>query len=113
MNTERLVIWFDELQLKDIPEVGGKNASLGEMRRNLQKKGVNIPDGYAITARAYRYLIESAGIWDKIKDLLRDLDTHDIRNLSSRGRKIRDLIYRAELRTATSVFGPYSSQSLL
>ena len=52
MNNERLVIWFDELQLKDIPEVGGKNASLGEMRQNLQKKGVNIPDGYAITAAA-------------------------------------------------------------
>jgi len=97
MNKKRLVIWFDELQLKDIPEVGGKNASLGEMRQNLQKKGVNIPDGYAVTAGAYRYLIDSAGIWGNIKELLKDLDTHDIRNLSSRGRKIRNLIYRAEL----------------
>jgi pyruvate,water dikinase len=97
MDNERLIIWFDELQLKDIPQVGGKNASLGEMRRNLQKKGVNIPDGYAVTAHAYRYLIESAGIWGKIKELLRDLDTHDIRNLSSRGRKIRSLIYNAQM----------------
>ena len=97
MNKKRLVIWFDELQLKDIPEVGGKNASLGEMRQNLQKKGVNIPDGYAVTAHAYRYLIESAGIWDKIKEILKDLDTHDIRNLSARGKKVRSLIYNAEM----------------
>ncbi|NTV54623.1 MAG: phosphoenolpyruvate synthase, partial [Syntrophaceae bacterium] len=95
MNNERLVIWFDELQLKDIPEVGGKNASLGEMRQNLQKKGVNIPDGYAITAAAYRHLIESAGIWDKIKEVLKDLDTHDMHNLKTRGKKVRDLIYNA------------------
>ena len=95
MNNERLVIWFDELQLKDIPEVGGKNASLGEMRQNLQKKGVNIPDGYAITAAAYRHLIESAGIWDNIKEILKDLDTHDMDNLRTRGKKVRDLIYNA------------------
>ena len=95
MNNERLVIWFDELQLKDIPEVGGKNASLGEMRQNLQKKGVNIPDGYAITAAAYRHLIESSGIWDSIKEILKDLDTHDMDNLRTRGKKVRDLIYNA------------------
>ena len=95
MNNERLVIWFDELQLKDIPEVGGKNASLGEMRQNLQKKGVNIPDGYAITAAAYRHLIESSGIWDSLKEILKDLDTHDMDNLRTRGKKVRDLIYNA------------------
>jgi pyruvate,water dikinase len=92
---EKLVMWFDDLQLKDIPEVGGKNASLGEMRRNLQTKGVNIPDGYAITAKAYRHLIASAGIWDKIKEVLKDLDTHDMDNLRTRGKKVRDLIYNA------------------
>ena len=92
---EKLVMWFDDLQLKDIPEVGGKNASLGEMRRNLQTQGVNIPDGYAITAAAYRHLIASAGIWDKIKEVLKDLDTHDMDNLRTRGKKVRDLIYNA------------------
>ena len=92
---EKLVMWFDDLQLKDIPEVGGKNASLGEMRRNLQTQGVNIPDGYAITAAAYRHLIASAGIWDQIKEVLKDLDTHDMDNLRTRGKKVRDLIYNA------------------
>ncbi|HTZ39283.1 MAG TPA: phosphoenolpyruvate synthase [Syntrophales bacterium] len=97
MMNQRLVMWFDELQLKDIPEVGGKNASLGEMRQNLQKKGVNIPDGYAVTAYAYRYLIDSAGIWETIKEILKDLDTHNMQNLSSRGKKIRNLIYNAPM----------------
>jgi len=94
---ERLIIWFDELQLKDIPQVGGKNASLGEMRRELRPKGVNIPDGFAVTAYAYRYLISSAGIKEKIQQILSDLDTHDIENLKERGQKIRDLIYNAPM----------------
>ncbi|HPL64433.1 MAG TPA: phosphoenolpyruvate synthase, partial [Syntrophales bacterium] len=94
---DKLVVWFDQLELKDIPQVGGKNASLGEMIRELTSKGVNIPDGYAVTAHAYRYLLESAGIADEINKLLSDLDTHDIKNLSERGKKIRSLIYNAEL----------------
>ena len=104
MNDNKLVLWFDELQLADIPQVGGKNASLGEMRRELIPKGVSIPDGYAVTAFAYRYLLESAGIRDQIKAVLSDLDTHDLQNLKDRGRKVRDLIYNApfpdDLRTA-------------
>ncbi len=95
MNDNKLVLWFDELQLADIPQVGGKNASLGEMRRELIPKGVSIPDGYAVTAFAYRYLLESAGIRDQIKAVLSDLDTHDLQNLKDRGRKVRDLIYNA------------------
>lgn len=96
MKNVDLVLWFDEIGIDDIPQVGGKNASLGEMRRELQKKGVNIPDGFAITAHAYRYLLESAGISKKLKDILSDLDTHDIHNLSEKGGKIRSLIYNAE-----------------
>ncbi len=94
---ERYIIWFDELQLRDIPQVGGKNASLGEMRRELRPQGVNIPNGFAITAHAYRYLLTSAGITDEIKQILKDLDTHDIENLKTRGQKIRDLIYHAPI----------------
>ncbi|MDY0186565.1 MAG: phosphoenolpyruvate synthase [Syntrophus sp. (in: bacteria)] len=93
---DKLVIWFDELELKDIPQVGGKNASLGEMRRELRPKGVNIPDGYAVTAHAYQYLLKSAGVSDQIHQILSDLDTHDMQNLSSRGKQIRSLIYNIE-----------------
>jgi len=95
MNDNKLVMWFDDLQLSDIPQVGGKNASLGEMRRELRPKGVNIPDGYAVTAYAYRYLLSSAGIREKMQEVLADLDTHDIDNLKERGKKVRSLIYNA------------------
>jgi pyruvate,water dikinase len=95
MKDNKLVLWFDELELADIPKVGGKNASLGEMRRELIPKGVSIPDGYAITATAYRYLLKTAGILDKMKKILSDLDTHDLENLKQKGRQIRAMIYSA------------------
>ena len=88
----KFVKWFEEIGAKDIALVGGKNASLGEMIRNLGKKGVNIPSGFAITAEAYKYVVEKAGISPKIKDTLADLDTHDMENLAERGETIRNLI---------------------
>lgn len=94
---DKLILWFNEIELKDLAQVGGKNSSLGEMIRELTSKGVRIPDGYAVTAAAYRYLLESAGITSQIQKILSDLDTHDIKNLSDRGKKIRSLIYNAEL----------------
>jgi pyruvate,water dikinase len=97
METKKLVIWFKEIKLEDIPQVGGKNASLGEMRRELPAKGVNIPDGFAVTAEAYRHLLDSAGIEDEIAQILSDLDTHDMHNLSEKGEKIRSLIYNAAM----------------
>lgn len=86
------VKWFEELGIKDVPLVGGKNASLGEMIRNLKVKGVEVPSGFAITAYAYKYTIEKAGIDKKIREILSDLDTHDVKNLAERGEKIRNLI---------------------
>lgn len=64
---KKYIHWFKEIGIKDIPLVGGKNASLGEMYQNLAKKGVSVPNGFAISAKAYFYLLESAGIRDKIK----------------------------------------------
>tara|TARA_Y100000310_G_scaffold345853_1_gene471439 strand:+ start:22353 stop:24767 length:2415 start_codon:yes stop_codon:yes gene_type:complete len=97
MNKKReLVLWFKDLTIDDVPLVGGKNASLGEMYKNLGKKGVNVPNGFAVTAYAYRYFLKKAGIQKRIKEILSDLDTHDIRNLSERGRKVRELILGAE-----------------
>ncbi len=84
--------WFEDLRIEDVPSVGGKNASLGEMIRNLGEKGVNVPSGFAVTAYAYKYTVEKAGIDKKIKEILSDLDTHDVNNLAERGKKIRELI---------------------
>ncbi len=88
----KFVKWFEEIEAKDIALVGGKNASLGEMIRNLGKKGVNVPSGFAITAEAYKYMLEKAGISPKIQDTLAGLDTHDMENLAERGEKIRNVI---------------------
>ena len=87
-----LVLWFDEVGINDIPLVGGKNASLGEMMQQLTAKGINIPNGFAITAYAYRYFIKSAGLEEKLRQLFIDLDVEDIKNLQQRGKKARALI---------------------
>ena len=66
-----------------MPLVGGKNASLGEMYRELATAGVKVPNGFAITAEAYRYFLRETGVDAQIGDILRDLDTRDIENLRS------------------------------
>lgn len=92
--------WFEELNLNDIPLVGGKNASLGEMYRELSSQGVKVPNGFAITAAAYRYFLQQAELDQAILAMLSDLDTHDIPNLRQRGRQVRQAIVAAELPAA-------------
>lgn len=91
------VVWFKDLTIKDIPLVGGKNASLGEMYAKLTKKGVDIPNGFAITAEGYRHFLRSNGLEEKIKEALQGLDTKEIKNLQEIGKKIRDLVDSANL----------------
>jgi len=94
---KQFIMWFDEVGIEDIPYVGGKNASLGEMYQNLGKKGVKIPFGFAITAYAYRYILEKSGTKNEIKKILKDLDTHNLDSLAEKGHKIRDLIRHTEI----------------
>jgi pyruvate, water dikinase len=90
------ILWFDQVGIEDVPIVGGKNASLGEMYRELTQKGVKVPNGFAITANAYRYLIDYNKLKEKIANILSDLNTHDMNNLAERGHKIREIIRHAE-----------------
>ncbi|MFO7740338.1 MAG: phosphoenolpyruvate synthase, partial [Desulfatiglandaceae bacterium] len=87
--------WFEKIRIEDVSEVGGKNASLGEMYRELFAEGVRIPNGFAITAGAYRHVINSAGIFEKLKETMADLDKADIADLAKRGREARHLILGA------------------
>lgn len=96
-KTKQFILWFNQLGIEDVPFVGGKNASLGEMYRHLTPKGINIPNGFAITAHAYHYLLKSAGIDSRIKETLSDLDTRNMRNLAQRGHKVRELIKSTEI----------------
>lgn len=95
-HDEKLILWFDEIGIEDVPLVGGKNASLGEMYQKLTSKGVAVPHGFAITAYAYRHLLKTAGIAQAIEDALAGLDTNDMRNLQERGEKARDIIRTAQ-----------------
>jgi len=94
---KEFILWFKDIGIDDVPRVGGKNASLGEMYRYLTKKGVNVPNGFAVTAYAYEYFLKQAKVQSKIKEILSDLDTQSIRNLTERGRKVRELILDAHL----------------
>jgi len=91
------VIPFQSLGINDIPEVGGKNASLGEMIANLSSSGVNVPGGFATTAQAYRDFLAHEGLAERIQQTLDALDVDDVTALAEAGRKIRGWIVEAPL----------------
>jgi len=83
------VRWFSELGMADLEQVGGKNASLGEMVSNLADLGVRVPDGFATTSEAYHRFIGDTGLAERISALLDGLDTDDVRRLAEVGKEIR------------------------
>jgi pyruvate,water dikinase len=89
---QALILPFRSVGMVDVPLVGGKNASLGEMIQQLTPKGVRVPTGFATTAYAYRYFIESAGLEKQLREVFADLDVGDIDNLRQRGQKARTLM---------------------
>jgi pyruvate, water dikinase len=95
--------WFADLGLDDIPLVGGKNASLGELHRALAAVGVRVPPGFAITADAYRVFLHEAHLDQQITVLLQDLNTRDLANLRQRGRQVRQAMLAAPLPAALEV----------
>jgi pyruvate,water dikinase len=86
------IAWFSELSLADLDQVGGKNASLGEMIRNLTSAGVRVPDGFATTANAYRQFIADSGLAEMINSELAALDTENVEQLAAVGRTIREAV---------------------
>lgn len=93
---KKFILWFNEIGIEDVPLVGGKSASLGEMYQKLHSQGIKVPNGFAITAYAYRYFLKYAGIEDEIKKILKDLDTAVLDNLMRKGRKVREVIVHSE-----------------
>ena len=88
---------FDELGIADVEQVGGKNASLGEMIANLQDAGVRVPGGFATTAQAYREFLGQDELGDRISERLARLDVSDVVALADAGREIREAVGRAPL----------------
>ncbi len=94
---EKNILWFDEISHKDVPLVGGKNASLGEMFSKLKKDGVNVPNGFAITTTAYKYFLEESGLKEKIKKIFQGLDVNKTKDLQKRGAIVRNMVKKANI----------------
>ena len=96
MKRDALLLWLDELTIEDIPVAGGKNASLGEMIKNLSPLGINIPYGFVVTSNAYYKFLDYNNLRDKIRDILKGLDVKDVSDLARRGYAVRELIKGGE-----------------
>jgi len=92
-NKSKYIRWFEEITIDDVPLVGGKNASLGEMYRELTSKGIKIPNGFSVTAEAYWHVLKAGGILEKLKQTMEGLDVSNVTELAKRGKMARDLIF--------------------
>ncbi len=97
------VRWLQDLGMEDVPVVGGKNASLGEMIRNLEGVGVRVPGGFATTADAYREFLAQGGLDERIQAVLDELDVEDVAALTEAGPRIRGWILEQPFPTALEV----------
>jgi pyruvate, water dikinase len=97
MTSPEYVRFFEEVGIDDVPSVGGKNASLGEMYRELSDDGVRVPNGFAITADAYHYMLKAAGAIEPLRDALEGLGEGDVTDLARRGKRAREIVYGAGL----------------
>jgi pyruvate,water dikinase len=119
MVTHANTMDFRAVGLKDLEQVGGKNASLGEMMAHLSESGVRVPEGFATTADAFRHFLAQNGLDQQIYTLLEGLDVEDVRKLAEVGKKIRDLItetpflsdFEADVRQAYQVLADQIGQS--
>ncbi len=99
MTASNYVVRFEDLRIADIPRVGGKNASLGEMIGNLAARGIRVPGGFATTAAAYRDFLDEAGLAERIEARLAALDPADVEALARCGAEIRGWVAAAPLPT--------------
>ncbi|ORW31179.1 phosphoenolpyruvate synthase [Mycobacterium paraense] len=97
MSGFNYIRFFEEIGIGDVPLVGGKNASLGEMYQKLSGQGIRVPHGFATTAQAYRHLLDRAGAWDALHAELDDLDPDDVTALARKGKRAREIVYGAGL----------------
>lgn len=97
MGTNGYVRFFEEIGIEDVPLVGGKNASLGEMFQKLSSQNVRIPHGFAVTAAAYRHMLDEAGAWDRLHAELDDIDPADVTALTRKAKRAREIVYGAGL----------------
>jgi len=94
-RAKRNILWFDETGIKDVPLVGGKNASLGEMIRELQVKGISVPNGFSVTTEAFRRFVAANHLEEKMEKALKGLDTHNQEDVARKGKEVRELFLQS------------------
>ncbi len=94
---DRFIRWFSDLGIADVPLVGGKNASLGEMVRELGSGGVRVPNGFAVTAAAFKATLDRCGAWERLHAVLDGLDPADVPDLARRAAAARAIVAGAPL----------------
>ena len=113
-KNDKNILHFSEIRMTDVPLVGGKNASLGEMFTQLTAKGVNIPDGFALTTNFYWKFIEANGLKEKLNAIFETLVVNDVKSVQQVGKTCRDLILNANIsdELQQELFSAYKELSL-
>ncbi|GAC22198.1 phosphoenolpyruvate synthase [Paraglaciecola arctica] len=95
--SNKYIRWFEEVGMDDVLQVGGKNASLGEMYQQLTAQGVRVPNGFAVTAEAYRQVLDANNAWPQLHEALDGLNPDNVKDLQARGAKARAIVAACEL----------------
>ena len=95
--SNKYIRWFEEIGIDDVAQVGGKNASLGEMYQQLTAQGVRVPNGFAVTAEAYRKVLDANNAWVELHDVLDGLNPDNVKDLQARGAKARAIVAACKL----------------
>ena len=96
-KTKKFILWFKDVSKKDTPLVGGKNASLGEMYSQLTKKGIDIPDGFALTSKSFWYFLRTNGIDKELKRIFKQFNPKSLQSLKTTGKAARKAILKGKL----------------
>lgn len=96
-KSRKFILWFKEISKKDVPLVGGKNASLGEMFSQLSRRGINVPDGFALSTKAYWRYLKGNEIDKKLNEIFKEFDPNKIKSLQKIGKLSRELILKGEI----------------
>jgi len=95
-KSKKFILWFKEISKEDVPLVGGKNASLGEIFSKLEEKGINVPKGFAITAKAYWHFLKENKLDKKLEELFKKFNPQSLKSLQETGKKAREFILKAQ-----------------
>jgi len=96
-NSQKFILWFRDIKYKDVPLVGGKNASLGEMYNQLSGEGINVPNGFVLSSRAYWYFLKENKLEKKLKGIFAKFNPKSIRSLQETGSRARKIILAGKL----------------